>query len=285
MNERAVVFGCEGDELVGVVSVPEAPPDRAVVIVVGGPQYRVGSHRQFVRLAWHLAEHGVAAMRFDTRGMGDSSGRWRMFDDVNADVCAAIDTLFREVPTLRSVALWGLCGGATAALLYWQETRDPRVGAFALVNPWVRTDTTQARTFIKHYYLQRLLTPDFWRKLLRGGIALASLRDLWRALRLSASAAVPSGSAPRRRDKEDFGGRMADAVAEFSGRTLLILSENDYTAREFLETAKLDKVWQRNFDNPLSSRLELPGADHTFPQSAAHASVERATLELACGMP
>lgn len=51
MNEHALLLPCGQDTLVGVLSLPDAPSNTAVVIVVGGPQYRVGSHRQFVLLA------------------------------------------------------------------------------------------------------------------------------------------------------------------------------------------------------------------------------------------
>jgi len=290
-NETAVVFPCAGQELLGIVSTPAAPatpPQRGVLIIVGGPQYRVGSHRMFVHLARHLAENGLAAMRFDARGMGDSSGPRQYFEDFDADIRAALDALFREVPTLRSVAIWGLCGGATAALLYVQGTRDARVGALALVNPWVRTDVTQAVTQVKHYYLQRLLQGEFWRKLARGGVALTSLSELWRALRLTARAALAMRGTGRPQVKEggddaDLGVRMANAWAGFSaqgGRTLLILSEHDYTAKEFLETANMHPVWQSNFAHPLARRVDLPEADHTFPQPEAHARVQQATLDL-----
>ena len=47
---------------------------RGVLIVTGGPQYRAGSHRQFVLLARFLAARGMAVLRFDYRGMGDSEG-------------------------------------------------------------------------------------------------------------------------------------------------------------------------------------------------------------------
>ncbi|MBI5720181.1 MAG: hydrolase 1, exosortase A system-associated [Burkholderiales bacterium] len=294
-TETAVVFPCAGEELLGIVSTPAAPaapPTRGALIVVGGPQYRVGSHRMFVHLARHLAENGVAAMRFDARGMGDSSGPRQYFEDFDADIGAALDALFREVPSLRTVAIWGLCGGATAALLYVQGTRDARVGGLALVNPWVRTDITQAVTQVKHYYLQRLLQGTFWRKLLRGGVALTSLAELWRALRLTAraTAAMRSTGRPQIREgdsDDDLGVRMAHAWAGFSalgGRTLLILSERDYTAKEFLETAHMHPVWQSNFAHPLARRVDLPEADHTFPQPEAHARVERATLDLLAEM-
>jgi len=51
-----------------------------VLIVVGGPQYRVGSHRQFLLLSRRLAAEGHPVMRFDYRGMGDASGAMRGFE-------------------------------------------------------------------------------------------------------------------------------------------------------------------------------------------------------------
>src|SRR5262245_60307703 len=69
--ERAVVFGCEGEELLGVLHEPASdgatgtPASTGVIIVVGGPQYRVGSHRQFVLMARELARRGHAVLRFD----------------------------------------------------------------------------------------------------------------------------------------------------------------------------------------------------------------------------
>jgi exosortase A-associated hydrolase 1 len=300
ISETALVFPCQGEEMLGVVSTPAAPappPRHAVLIVVGGPQYRIGSHRMFVRLARSLARSGIAAMRFDARGMGDSSGARQYFEDFYSDIRAALDALFGEVPSLRSAAIWGLCGGATAALLYVRRTRDARVKGLVLVNPWVRTDLTQAVTQVKHYYLQRLAQKEFWLKLLRGGVALgSSLGELGRALRLSARAAHRRGAhrpgdSPADADDDDqldLGVRMARAWAGFvagGGRMLLVLSERDYTAKEFLETAQMHPAWQQNFAHPLAERLDLPDADHTFPQPAAHALVERATAQFATSLP
>ena len=70
--EQALVFDCAGERMLGIVAIPEAAQATGVLILVGGPQYRVGSHRQFLLLARRLATDGIAAMRFDFRGMGDS---------------------------------------------------------------------------------------------------------------------------------------------------------------------------------------------------------------------
>src|SRR4051812_2979776 len=95
LQERAVAFDCQGERLYGVISLPSSasnqPVTRGVLIVVGGPQYRAGSHRQFTLLARSLAARGIAAMRFDYRGMGDSEGAMRDFESVQDDVRAALD--------------------------------------------------------------------------------------------------------------------------------------------------------------------------------------------------
>ena len=50
-----------------------AAKKHAVVIVVGGPKYGVGSHRQFVTTARYVAAAGYPVLRFDYPSKGDSS--------------------------------------------------------------------------------------------------------------------------------------------------------------------------------------------------------------------
>src|SRR3954464_10472134 len=125
--ESALVFSCDGEQLVGVLTAPDKPCRTGIVVIVGGPQYRVGSHRQFVLLARALARDGYAAFRFDYRGMGDSTGAARTFDRVQQDIGAAIDAFMASCKQVTRIVLWGLCDGASAALLYWQSCRDDRI--------------------------------------------------------------------------------------------------------------------------------------------------------------
>ena len=74
VSETALVFDCVGETLVGVLTTDSPLAETGVVLVVGGPQYRAGSHRYFVQLARALAGAGFPTLRFDCRGMGDSSG-------------------------------------------------------------------------------------------------------------------------------------------------------------------------------------------------------------------
>jgi len=274
-EERALWLPCKGERLAAVLARPEQPGDLGVVIVVGGPQYRAGSHRQFVLLARHLAAGGFATLRFDFRGMGDSAGAQRTFEDVGADVCAAIDAMLAEQPGLRGVALWGLCDGASAALLYLDETGDPRVAALGLVNPWVRSPASLARTHIEHHYKRRLHDPAFWVRLVTGRIRARSLAELWRAWKLSLQGRdhVP-GSAAR-----SFQQRMADAWRRFPGQMLLLLSAEDYTAAEFRDALATDPVWCGASAHARLTRHDVAGTDHTFSDAAGRAAAQRLTAD------
>ena len=123
-SERPLVFPCNNSLLYGILSLPEQTGSRGVLIVVGGPQYRVGSHRQFTLLARFLAAHGVPVLRFDCRGMGDSEGEVRTFEDFEDDLSCAIDSFFEEVSPLNDLVIWGLCDAASAALFH--AHRDQR---------------------------------------------------------------------------------------------------------------------------------------------------------------
>jgi exosortase A-associated hydrolase 1 len=272
--ERAVTFSCEDQTLVGVVTTPVQPVgDLGMVIVVGGPQYRAGSHRQFVQQARSAAATGVPTLRFDVRGMGDSEGELRNFEHITPDIAAAIGALLQTCPGVQRVALWGLCDGASAALLYLDDTtQDPRVHALCLLNPWVRSEATLAATHVKHYYGQRLMQREFWAKVMRGQVAGRAVRGLMQNI----YAVVRSQSARLRTDRTAramYPQRMRQAWTNFGGRVILVLSANDYTAKEFLVAWSGD-AWASVRTHPGTTSLSVAGADHTFSQLDIQQSME-----------
>lgn len=269
--EEPVRFACENETLFGILARPEQPADLGIVIVVGGPQTRVGSHRQFVLHSRALAAAGFATLRFDVRGMGDSTGTQRNFEQITPDIAAAIGALQAQCPQVRRIVLWGLCDAASAALLYCDETHDPRIAGLCLLNPWVRSAATLAKTQVKHYYGQRLLQREFWAKLLSGRLnVIDSIAELLRKL----------GQATAQTEQNlGFQERMARGWKHFTGPTLLILSGNDYTAKEFLEYAASSASWHGLLERPGVTRFDLPNADHTFSSAVWRDTVAETCLK------
>lgn len=273
-TEQAFTFDCAGENLLGIIAVPVQPKKCGVLIVVGGPQYRVGSHRQFLLLSRALAKAGYPTMRFDYRGMGDSTGNLRSFETVNDDIAAAIAAFYIQCPNIEKVVLWGLCDAASANLLYYDAIQDNRIGGLVMLNPWVRSETTLARAHIKHYYGQRLLEAEFWRKLMTGKLGIAKaigglISSILRARQLSGSTNTKCS--------QTFQKKMANGLSKFSKPVLLILSGNDYTAKEFLEAAKTDSVWITALQKKQITQVELESADHTFSSADWRQRVEVAT--------
>jgi exosortase A-associated hydrolase 1 len=280
VRESALEFDCAGSRLVGVLAqgnegAGAARTGLGTVIVVGGPQYRAGSHRQFVLLARAMAAAGVPTLRFDCRGMGDSEGEPRSFEEFDADIASAIDALQEAAPGTRRVVLCGLCDGASASLLYLQRRgQDPRVAGLILINPWVRTAAGQAETRVRHYYRERLLSGAFWSKLFSGRVASGALAEACAALRTALSArrtkAAPGAVAPLH-----YTDRMADGCLNFRGQLLLVLSGQDYTAKEFLMACANDGRWQQVLAQPSTRRVDLDDADHTFSSSVHARALEQ----------
>jgi hypothetical protein len=92
-HEEDVSFRNGAVRLAGTLLVPERPaPAPAIVFVHGaGPETRHASRF----LADFFANRGVAALIYDKRGAGSSSGDWKhsSFEDLAADVIAAVNFL------------------------------------------------------------------------------------------------------------------------------------------------------------------------------------------------
>jgi exosortase A-associated hydrolase 1 len=255
--QRALRFTCNGSSLIGIVDVPERPLPRGVLVVTGGPQYRAGSHRQFTLLARMMASRGIPVMRFDRRGMGDSEGEPRSFDRIDDDIRAAMKEFFMQMPEMKEVVIWGLCDAATAAAFY--VGTDDRVRGLVLLNPWVRTPEGAARAMLRHYYLARLGEVAFWKKVASGNLDFAASAAMLRQnMRLAAS-----------EHRSLLPQRVIDSLADFDGRVLVVLSEDDLTAREFARLMARHHV--------RAKRIDIGGANHTFSSQKWRTQVAEAS--------
>ena len=268
-SEYPLLFECEQDNLVAILHRGDAAAKRGVVIVVaGGPQYRVGAHRQFVSLARRLAARGYPVLRFDLRGMGDSGGTHLGYQHSEADIRAAIDAFTAEQPQVTELVLFGECESASGILFYAYQ--DHRAKGIVLVNPWVRTDESQAQVILKHYYVARLLSRAFWRKLASGTFnPRASVVSFVRVLRTYLQGRKLAASNHAGPGHEDMSNlplplKTGEGLRRFRGQAMILMSGNDYIAREFDEVVASSPAWRELLDDARVRRRVLADADHTF---------------------
>ncbi len=181
--EEWVEFTSSGSKLVGILALPEstARVPRGVVFIHGWGGNRIGPHRIIVKVARALARQGVASLRFDLRGRGDSEGDpdAATLDRMIEDTCAAIDLLRRRT-NLDHVNLWGICSGGNVAI--GAATLKPDVTRMVLLStlpfiPQKKASEKVARTK-KHAfgYLRKLVSLKTWKKLVSGAVDFGGIR-------------------------------------------------------------------------------------------------------------
>jgi len=117
MTEEYRYLDVNGDRLFAAFHQPANQPSQAVVILHPLGEEKLWAHRVFVSLARDLAEAGIAVLRIDFRGEGDSD---RSFEESDLetrieDACRAIDFLRGISPLYREMTLLGLRFGAAVA--------------------------------------------------------------------------------------------------------------------------------------------------------------------------
>ncbi len=274
--ERALTFEGEQGPLYGILCQPALPPRAMMLIVAGQPQTRVGSHRMFVELARGLAARGIATLRFDVGGWGDSPGEARPFERSDRDIAAAAAVLLaaREAGADAPLWIWGLCDGASAAVLALPALRaggtEPR--GLCLVNPWVRSDASLSDAMVHTYYGRRLLSGEFWGRLLSGKIPFRHLLEGFGHLarRVSGAGAAATGAAATATAAPapvDLPEQLLAALNDYGGRIVTVLSADDLTAGETESLIRRDRRWRKRIERE-GTVVRVAGADHSFSNPA-----------------
>jgi hypothetical protein len=168
------------------------------------------------------------------------------------------------------------------ALFYAYQ--DPRVSGLVLLKQWVRTPAGEAKAYLRHYYAQRLLSADFWRGVLAGRFVLGQsgrgvLDIVRRAVSGARHAAAPADASPAADAGRPLPDRMAEALARFQGKVLLVLSGRDLTAQEFRDAVAASARWRELLAEARVSRRVLAVANHTLSHRAWRDCVARWTLD------
>lgn len=242
MMRDPVVFYNQGQKIIGVLHEPDFIKQNrccggrrvpAVAIFHGFTGTKVEPHRIFVKMAESLVSKGIAALRFDFRGSGDSEGDFAemTLEGEISDAIKALDFL-SERPELdpNRIGVLGLSMGGTVAAAV--TGRDSRVKACVL---WAAAADFSTLGLTQE--LQGGPIPD--RVDMRGNVVgRAFLEGVVKA-------------------------RPADELARSSAPVLILHGDSDETvpyqqAYSFLEAARISRSDE-------DARLVIiKGGDHTF---------------------
>ena len=254
---RLLTFACAGAEL--AASLDGAGGSTGLLLVTGGSQTRIGSHRMYERLAKALAELGYPCFRYDRRGVGDSGGDDPGFRGSSPDLSAAAAAFRRESVGLKRIIGFGLCDGASALALFAAEAG---LDGLILVNPWlVEAEAGEPPpAAIRQHYRQRLLSLEGWKKILSGSV---DYRKLLKGIR---KIAVREQVSPLARD-------AALALSSARLRAWAILAEGDAIA-----IAAQQEMKAAIFKGLIEGSQKVASDSHTFARPGDEAALLAATV-------
>ncbi|WP_010186042.1 hydrolase 1, exosortase A system-associated [Sphingomonas sp. PAMC 26605] len=219
---RSVIrFSCSDDTLYGTLD--SAPGTTGLLIVSGGSEIRIGAHRGMALLAQRLAARGIPVLRFDRRGVGDSTGINGGFLTSGPDIACAAATFRAETGIDRLVG-FGNCDAATALALFGAAAGIDRL---ILANPWVieQPDELPPAAAIRARYAEKLKDPREWRRLVRGSVNFSKLaKGLAKVVQTKVEVA------------DSLANRLHAALAARERDTTILLAARDNTAIAFRET-------------------------------------------------
>jgi exosortase A-associated hydrolase 1 len=260
LMRRLLSFDCDGAALGG--SLDAAEGQTGVLLVTGGTQTRIGSHRMYERLAASLAQAGWPCFRYDRRGVGDSEGEDPDFRDSGPDLAAAAAAFRREQPQVKRLLGFGLCDGASTLALHG---RAAGLDGYILVNPWfVEAEAGEpAAAAIKSRYKDQLLSLDGWKRLLSGSISYRKvLKGLGRIV-----ASRPSSLA----------GEIAAALGKARVPAQLILASRDGTA--IAAQAEWSSPAFRSLRQANPAPVKIESDSHTFSRPGDETALLKAVRE------
>jgi uncharacterized protein len=256
MTERPVSFDSDGLRLFGVLGLPDGSPKSGLVLIHGWSGYRIGPNRILVQAARAFNNAGVATLRFDLRGRGESEGDMMQtdLDGMIADACRAVDVLIAEV-TLTDVGLLGMCSGANVAIGAGTLRSDVRNlllwSVFTFQPQRKRTDDVKRTGRHAATYFRKMFRLATWGKLVRGRV---NFRMVGRVL------AKGDAAMQGQRNLKDSSRDIMAEFAQFKGRCLFIHGSRDAEAQGARE------VFQEFcplHDIPAEFAL-IEGANHNF---------------------
>ncbi len=302
VRERIVrIGGCNG--LFGVLTTPgrserpEGSMQSGVLTCNPGAVHHVGPNRLWVRLARQWAAAGLAVLRIDLSGLGDSPPRDGAQANViyspNAaqDIADSLAYLRAEVGVQRNHLL-GLCSGGYhmfKAALAGEPVASATMINFFWARGVVHDDalTDYSRILMVDRYWRGIFSLAPWTRLLRGQLNLRTIMSavLQHLRSLVEHQARELARAFGMRFRQDLATELR-SVAERGTRMHFIFSRDD-PAHEMLVRQAGSTVRRLREQGALTIEV-VTGADHTFTPRASRevlVSLLDATIASECALP
>lgn len=254
-----ISFPCNGDLLAGTLD----PADGKIglLIVSGGNEIRSGAYGGQASMAQNFSALGVPVFRFDRRGVGDSEGVNRGYDDAAEDIHAAIGTFRRVAPQVDHIVAFGNCDAATALMLH---AKTSLLQGLILANPWTidpptENDTTPEAdaSVIRARYWARIKNPRTLLDLVSGKIDLSKL-----------ATGLKRARKPFR--ISTLGQKLTDAMMRSATPIGIVVAERDTTAMAFM-AAWNSPACASVRRQPNIQLASYPTASHSFADAASRA--------------
>lgn len=251
-------IACEEEMLAATLDSGTGPT--ALLIVSGGNEIRSGAHSGMARLALRVSEQGFPVLRYDRRGIGESTGLNSGFLGSAQEIASAANFLRQEQPQVTSVIAFGNCDAATALALFGP---DAGIDGYILANPWVIEPTAEPDTeeptissaAIRSRYWDRIKNPRTIIDLLSGKIDFGKLlKGLKQATRTEENSGLSL--------------RLRDALSGLEETAHIVLAKRDTTARAFLAAWNSADFAQIREKSALAVDT-LDSASHSFADDAA----------------
>ena len=201
----------------GVLTLPkDSAPRAALLLITAGVKYRTGPSQLYIAIARALATSGLATLRIDAVGVGESDGlleagpshlifqgaeRGRFVPDVEL----AFQALATRLGAGTRIVVGGLCGGGLTAQLAAARIKDRRLAGVLSFNIAVRHSPTPGRRpapvvseakATLAAYPSKLLKPRTWKRLVSGDVGIGHVKRTLAAAAGRAHPAEDSGLNP-----------------------------------------------------------------------------------------
>lgn len=289
--ELPLRFGPD-NRLFGVLCRPTGLETSAIAVLANsGRDYHIGWGRASVEQARALARRGIASLRFDAAGIGDSPAPQDVAHEViySAEQIANVRHAIDYVETLGAgpVMLVGRCSGAYAA--FNAAAQDPRVRSAVIVNierfVWDPRESVAEALRYAHRSIgdfgSTLLSKRGLNRLLSGELRVKAAATyvshrLIRQIGLRLGRLFPGLTAEGKLHSEVH--RRFQELESRGVRVALVFSTGDLGLKEF--KTYMGEAGERLRRYKRASVTMIPDADHNFTHSGARARLTEALCDL-----